>query len=155
MAEGGHSLPEGARLRSDCPYHISPYDNMDRRTQAVGNEDANLQAVSASRQPASKECRRAPILLCSQSLEPLYIPGCSLIHTRKTGWIVLKDVDLENGALRLPLRLVVSSKNIYKRRGEITVRTHREGSETAVFVPSDSWKASAVYKNFSVFIEKV
>jgi hypothetical protein len=109
----GHSLPGGARLRSDCPYHISIYDNMDRRTQAVGNVDANLQAVSGSRQPAYKECRRAPILLCRQSLDPLYIPGCSLIHTRKIGRIVLKDLDLENGVLRLPLRLAVSSKNIY------------------------------------------
>ena len=109
----GHSLPEGARLRSDCPYHISTYDNMGGRTQAVGNVDANLQAVSGSRQPASKECRRAPIVLCSQTLEPFSIPGCSLIHTRKTGCIVLKDLDLENGALRLPLRLVVSSKNSY------------------------------------------
>src|SRR6476661_4776542 len=27
--------------------------------------------------------------------------------------VLLKDVDLENGALRLPLRLVVSSKHIY------------------------------------------
>jgi hypothetical protein len=109
----GHSLPVGARLRSDCPYHISIYDNMDRRTQAVGNVDANLQAVRGSRQPASKKCRRAPIVLCSQTLDPLYIPGCPLMHTGKTGGIVLKVLDLENGALRLVLRLVISSKHIY------------------------------------------
>jgi hypothetical protein len=32
---------------------------------------------------------------------------------RKGTYIVLKGIDLENGVLRLPLRLVVSSKNIY------------------------------------------
>jgi hypothetical protein len=88
----GHTLPGGARLRSDCPYHISPYDNMDRRTQAVGNDCHKQSSSSGSRQPASKECRRAPILLCSQTLEPFSIPGCSLIHTRKPGGIVLKGL---------------------------------------------------------------
>jgi hypothetical protein len=144
----GHSLPGGARLRSDCPYHISIYDNMDRRTQAVGNVPRSGTSDSASRQPAYKECRRAPILLCSQSLEPFSIPGCSLIHTRKTGGIVLKGVDLENGALRLVLRLVVSSKHIYTRRGGIKGCTAEAIRKNEVFVPSDSWKGWAEHKHF-------
>jgi hypothetical protein len=77
----------------------------------VGNEDANLQAQSGSRQPPEGEHPRLSItLLKHNTIDPFLIPVVYPDLHKKRSRVVLEGVDSGNGVLRLALRLVVCER---------------------------------------------
>jgi hypothetical protein len=91
MAEGTFHVPNGARLRSDCPYHKYQLTNeMGRRTQAIKREAPTLRATAAPDSLRPKECRRALYLMVQPTITALL-----------ESWLLLDIIKKDTGIRRV------------------------------------------------------
>jgi len=91
MAEGTFHVPNGARLRSDCPYHKPQHTNkMGRQTQTVRREAPTLRATAAPDSLRPKECRRAPYPIVQPTITALL-----------ENWLLLDSIKKDTGITRM------------------------------------------------------